>query len=461
MKSSLLITVYITNYNYGRYIKQAIESVLAQTQQNFELLIIDDGSTDDSKGIIEQYRDNPAVSIIYQKNKGLNITNNIALRASKGKYIMRLDADDYIEPNALEVMSGILELDNELGLVFPDYYLTDEDGKILERYQRHDFDKDVSLFDQPAHGACTMIRTDYLRQIGGYNENFKCQDGYDLWIRFIQHYKVKNVNEPLFFYRRHGKNLTKNEDRILSTRAKINFLEIEARFGAQLPSLAIIPVRRFEDCNLQIGDKNLLDWKLEAMLQSKYFHKIVVTSPDLEIANYLEQHYKTHGKVVFHHRTKEKARLNTDLNATIKGVIDQHAHESTEAITVATLEYPFVKGEIFDDAINTMFLFESDSLISVREDNSLMYQHDGTGMKTILNQGKFTKLERESLYRHVGGITCIKKSVFEQTRQMTTNNIGHIVISQSASLGVFSEVDLKIADLWAQNHYQLENSTVR
>lgn len=461
MKSSLLITVYITNYNYGRYIKQAIESVLAQTQQNFELLIIDDGSTDDSKGIIEQYRDNPAVSIIYQKNKGLNITNNIALRASKGKYIMRLDADDYIEANALEVMSDILERDSELGLVFPDYYLTDEDGKILERYQRHDFDKDVSLFDQPAHGACTMIRTDYLRQIGGYNENFKCQDGYDLWIRFIQHYKVKNVNEPLFFYRRHGKNLTKNEDRILSTRAKINFLEIEARFGAQLPSLAIIPVRRFEDCNLQIGGKNLLDWKLEAMLQSKYFHKIVVTSPDLEIANYLEQHYKTHDKVVFHHRTKEKARLNTDLNDTIKGVIDQHAHKSTEAITVATLEYPFVKGEVFDDAINTMFLFDSDSLISVREYNNLMYQHDGTGMKTILNQGKFTKLERESLYRHVGGITCIKKNVFEQTRQMTTNNIGHIVISQSASLGVFSEIDLKIADLWAQNHYQLENTTIR
>ena len=94
-KENFLVTVYITNFNYGKFIKQAIESVLMQTEQSFELIIIDDGSTDNSKEIIEKYKDLKNIRIVYQKNKGLNVTNNIALRAARGKYIVRLDADDY------------------------------------------------------------------------------------------------------------------------------------------------------------------------------------------------------------------------------------------------------------------------------------------------------------------------------------------------------------------------------
>ena len=77
-KENFLVTVYITNFNYGKFIKQAIESVLMQTEQSFELIIIDDGSTDNSKEIIEKYKDLKNIRIVYQKNKGLNVTNNIA-----------------------------------------------------------------------------------------------------------------------------------------------------------------------------------------------------------------------------------------------------------------------------------------------------------------------------------------------------------------------------------------------
>ena len=68
-----------------------------------------------------------------------------------------------------------------------------------------------------------MIRLENLRMLGGYNESFICQDGYDLWIKFIMHYKVTNINKP-FYYRRHGNNLTGNEERILSTRKKLKRL---------------------------------------------------------------------------------------------------------------------------------------------------------------------------------------------------------------------------------------------
>ena len=106
---SPLITVYITNFNYGRYLNKSIKSVLSQTYLNYELIIIDDGSTDNSKNIIEKYRHLKNVKIIYQKNRGLNFTNNIALNLSRGKYITRLDADDWLDENFLQVMVNNLK----------------------------------------------------------------------------------------------------------------------------------------------------------------------------------------------------------------------------------------------------------------------------------------------------------------------------------------------------------------
>ena len=184
-----LVTVYITNYNYGRYIKKAIDSVLNQSFKNFELIIIDDGSNDNSKKIIERYNNHKKTISIFQKNKGLTVSNNIALRLSRGKYIMRLDADDWLVPFALEILSNVLEKNEKIGLVFPDYYEVNSDDKIIELVRRHDFKK-VTLHDQPAHGACTMIRKKCLLKTGGYNEAFACQDGYDIWVKFIEKYGV-------------------------------------------------------------------------------------------------------------------------------------------------------------------------------------------------------------------------------------------------------------------------------
>ena len=107
-KINPLITVYITNYNYGKFIKKAINSVLNQTFKNFELIIIDDGSKDKSTNIIKKFQNKKKIKVIFQKNKGLIVSNNLALRLSKAKYIIRLDSDDWLDPHALEIMSNIL-----------------------------------------------------------------------------------------------------------------------------------------------------------------------------------------------------------------------------------------------------------------------------------------------------------------------------------------------------------------
>lgn len=439
-----LITVYITNYNYAKFIRQSIESVLNQTMQDFELLIIDDGSTDNSREIIEEYRDHEKIDIIYQQNKGLNVTNNIALRVSNGKYIMRLDADDFLTEDALELMTGILEQDDEIGLVFPDYYLVDENGTITEEFKRHNFTDEVSLMDQAAHGACTVIRVKHLRALGGYNESFSCQDGYELWVNFIAHYKVRNVNKPLFYYRRHSSNLTRNETRILSTRAKINELYTKERFG-ELKAVCIIPVRDGSVALKKLGDRYILEYKIEAALAARVIRKVVISSPSEEIRDYVEKHYGDNDSVVFHQRSEEEARLNVSLVQTVNSVL-QTVGSDFDAITIVAVEYPFVGSYILDDAINTMFLFDSDSLVSVRQESRLMFQHLGDGMHPIMNQDKFTKLERESLYKLTGGIYAIRTDRFLTSQRIAFGKIGHIMIDQISAMGLFSDVDWRLAE---------------
>lgn len=448
---SPLISVYITNYNYARFLKKAIDSVLSQSFHDYELLIIDDGSTDDSKNIIEGYASNPKIKIIYQHNKGLNVTNNIAIRAASGKYIIRLDADDHLVSNALEQMSGKLEANHELGMIFPNYYYIDEKDQVIGEEIRHDFDNNkVSLLDQPAHGACTMIRTDFLNEIGGYDESFNCQDGYELWIKFTQRYKVTNLKQPLFYYRKHGANLTSNEEMILQTRAKINQKYIN-KLQTNNNTLAIIPIRGGDkDLAFQtINGVNILTAKINMLLRSTYIEKIIVSSPDSRIEKYITA-YKTKKNVLFHFRNETKARINDNLNATIFDISNKFDNKVAN-LAIITLEYPLIRREHIDDAINTMALFGTDSIISVRPDNAIFYQHHGDGLHPILNRDKFTKLEREALFKQLGGITVVRKVAFDESKQMLCGKVGHVVIDQKAGLGLFSNIDFEIIRYYQKN----------
>ena len=179
------ITVYITNHNYEKFISKSIQSVLNQSFKNYELIIIDDGSSDDSVNVIDRFcKKNKDIIFVKQKKRGLVASNNIAISLAKGKYIMRLDADDWLKKDALKEMFKIIEKNDETAMVFPDYYEVDINGKKILRFVRHNFKK-VDLKDQPAHGACSLIRLSILKKIGGYDEKFMCQDGYYIWMKLM------------------------------------------------------------------------------------------------------------------------------------------------------------------------------------------------------------------------------------------------------------------------------------
>jgi len=452
------ITVYITNYNYGRYLRQSVDSVLGQTLLDFELLIIDDGSTDDSRSTMEHYAGHPQIELIYQQNRGLNVTNNIALRLARGQYILRLDADDYFEPDALQAMVQILDADPEVGLVFPDYYIVDQRGAPLEAIHRLDFARDVTLLDQPAHGACTMIRRDFLLDLGGYDESYSCQDGYELWINFTTRHKVRNINRPLFHYRQHGENLTTNERRILDTRMSIK-RDFVRKHAVVLPrTVGVIPVRdtRLNDSMLaftNLGGRSLLQIKIDTLLGASTLEAVVVTSEDPEVAAYVKPMLENEPRLLFVSRSKKAARFNASLVQTLLEVLeaDSLRDRSIGAVLTAAIEYPYVGSQVIDDAVNTLAVFNSDSLISVRPDNSLLYQHHGNGMVPILGQDKFTKLEREALYRSMGGIMLSRTGGLREHRTILHGCVGHVIIDRLASHEIRSEIDLMVAQVLTQS----------
>ena len=442
-KSNPLMTVYITNYNYGKFIKKAINSVLNQTLKNYELIIIDDGSKDKSIEIIKEFRNKKNVRIIFQKNKGLVISNNLALRLSRAKYIMRLDSDDWLDPHALEIMSNILERNKKISLVFPDYYEVDKDGIILKQVRRHDFKK-VKLFDQPAHGACTMIRKENLIDIGGYDEQFSCQDGYYLWLKFIKKYVVRNVNLPLFYYRQHDKSLTKDNKKILLNRSRIiSKLQIKEK---KKRVISILPLRGLElNPNSlvlkKLNKKPLVFYTIDSILKSKLIDKLVITSPDNSLLDILKKKYNQ--KLILIKRPKKFGLINTELNKTIKHVINNLRIKKIKYDYIMHISFktPFISTQVLDDGINTMSLFNSDKIISVTLETHKYYTHDGSGLRSLIKSSNL-KLERDAIYKQIMGFTITKKKYF--FNQDENLKIGHIVLTNKQAFEINSENDLKL-----------------
>lgn len=164
--SKPLVSIYIVNYNYGRFLTKAIDSVLNQTYSNLEIIIIDDGSSDNSYQILETFSALDNLKILKQDNQGLISTIRNAVNICTGEYIMRLDADDWLSQHAVSVMVEAIELKEKTALVYPDYYLVDETENIIGARIRHQSSEKL-LNDNPPHGACSLIRKSLIQKVGG------------------------------------------------------------------------------------------------------------------------------------------------------------------------------------------------------------------------------------------------------------------------------------------------------
>jgi glycosyltransferase involved in cell wall biosynthesis len=312
LNNSPKISVYITNFNYGKFLKKSINSVLKQSFKDFELIIIDDGSTDNSKKILNNYFKNRKIKIILQKNKGLIKSNNIAIKLAAGQFVIRLDADDYLDKNALLILYNEIIKNNETALVYSDYILVDKNGNLIN-HERRNLINNNSLKNIPAHGACSLIRKSALFEVGLYNEKFDRQDGYDVWLKLSKRYQVRNINLPLFYYRQHGKNLTGNSQKLLKVRSKIFETHIK-NFPKNNDCFCIIPVRgRKYDSScpslIKFKKKYLLFHTIDIALKSKKINKIILSTSDTEIIGIVKKFYKN--KITIHKREEKYSFINT------------------------------------------------------------------------------------------------------------------------------------------------------
>ena len=202
------ISVIMSIYNGEKYLKAAIESILAQTFTNFEFIIVNDGSTDSSLEIIQSYNDERIKIINNEKNIGLTKSLNKTLKVARGEFIARQDADDVSLPNRFKGQMKYFEEHPEVALLGTSIYKIDEKGGIVGKgiALAKPGIKDLFKGNQFNHGS-VMFKKDVANDLGGYNELFGYVQDYELWLRIAKYYKVGNLTKILYKLRSHNENV--------------------------------------------------------------------------------------------------------------------------------------------------------------------------------------------------------------------------------------------------------------
>jgi CMP-N-acetylneuraminic acid synthetase len=441
------VTVYTVCRDYARYLQQAIKSVLNQTMRDWELIVINDGSTDDTAEVLRQFESDPRIKIIHQPSRGLPASCNTAIAQAGGEYLIRLDADDYFDENALLVLSGILDAHPKVGLVYPDYFLISGDGEILGHVRREKIADDLGLLDLPAHGAGTMIRRQCFLEVGGYDEAVDCQDGYDLWIKFIDRFRVHNVNLPLFYYRRHPVSLSTNPERILRARRSLKDRCVRERFGSNLPSvLAIVPVRNAsaigEGWALRpLAGTPVLQRTLDELKKCPLLSRTIVVTENDEVAGFA----RSNGAETLI-RPQHLARINFPIEPTVLFVLDQVARQGFKPDIVCLLyaNKPLRRAHHITEAINTLLIFGPDSVISVCENTRLQYNHRLNGLEPLFPRREL-RMERDALYEESGAVYASWTRVVTP-QSFLGSRVGHIIMTRESSLSLDTSYDVWLAE---------------
>jgi glycosyltransferase involved in cell wall biosynthesis len=191
---------------------QAIESALAQTYRDLEVIVLDDGSSDSTRQVAAKY--GSSIHYIWQENRGLAAARNCAIEASSGEYIALLDADDWWEPNKLEEQLPKLDGDPQVGLVYSDLRVVYDDGTIVPSFlfsrplaaEGYVFDRLIkSGFILP---STVLLRRTCLDEVGMFNEAMRSHEDIELWFRICQKWKVAVIRKPLVHRRQGSQNMT-------------------------------------------------------------------------------------------------------------------------------------------------------------------------------------------------------------------------------------------------------------
>jgi glycosyltransferase involved in cell wall biosynthesis len=206
------VTVIIPTYNRAHYLSVAIASVVAQTFDDFELLVVDDGSTDNTRALLHRLHDS-RLRCLWQPHRGISAAMNTGLRAARGIYIARLDSDDLWLPDMLAGQVAVLDARPEIGLVYAKAQAMDATGRPLamtlgmpERYPGDSFRSMVR--ENCTCNITVVVRRACFDRIGWYDETLQTSEDWDIWLRVAQHYPFAYVDRIVARFRQHDGNVT-------------------------------------------------------------------------------------------------------------------------------------------------------------------------------------------------------------------------------------------------------------
>ena len=196
-------SIIICSYNRSNYIGRAIRSCLKQSldKGRYETIVVDDASTDNTKDILQGFGDK-IVPVMLPRNVGVAEASNEGIRKALGRFVIRVDSDDYINENTLLFMTEILDKNPDIGFVYADHLRVSEGEQVIERVSLDTLDK---LYK---HGAGVMFRKSYLEAIGLYDPEFRNAEDFDLLRRYIKQFNGYHLRLPLYRYRIHDGNMT-------------------------------------------------------------------------------------------------------------------------------------------------------------------------------------------------------------------------------------------------------------
>ena len=351
--------------------------------------------------------------------------------------------DDYLNESCLLVLSHMLDNDEKIGLVYPDYFYVDENENFLELDNRKKIGKDVNLLDLPAHGACTMLRTVYLKELGGYSEDFVAQDGHEIWYKFKDKHKIVNVSTPLFHYRQHPESLSKDNEKILNERKKIKRSIVGEKYKDYNIAFVVGAKNTYKDLpNIVLKEfqsKPLIDYTLGAINNLDFKGKTYISTDDDNVEKYCRKFPQFN--------VIKRPELLSSNSKTIEDII-YHAVTYMEKendfypdiVIFLNVNSPLKNTSHILKAIDTLIIHNCDSVVSVYEDYDLHFRHKRYGLQAISKRRhRKLRIEREALFADNRAINVSWRKVITEN-DSRGKNISHIIMDRDESINIKSQI---------------------
>ena len=248
------VSVLMPVYNAELYLAEAIESILSQNYEDWELIILNDGSTDRSEEIVLSYQDDRIKYAKNTENRGLIYTRNKLIESATGEYIAFLDSDDISYAERLSTQVMFLDNNPDYGVCGTWAYMIDDEGKVIQKMNLpsdYEYIRCTLLFNNVFTQSSIMIRRQILL-LHSYSDHFDLAEDYDLWCRLSSVCKVKNLPEHLTKYRWHETNISKSKKDRLEELVRIIYRR-------ELGNIGIVPTERELSIHSAIRDKSVLD----------------------------------------------------------------------------------------------------------------------------------------------------------------------------------------------------------